>query len=111
MEKKSLIEAGRIVNTHGVQGEVKIEIWLDSPRFFKSFRRLVLPDGGRPQGSPLRGEGGSPRSPARGETDEVSAPRFVQRFAGTGLPPHPPFGHLPLQGKAMPTAPLLLKVS
>ena len=46
MEKKSLIEAGRIVNTHGVQGEVKIEIWLDSPRFFKSFRRLVLPDGG-----------------------------------------------------------------
>ena len=46
MEKKKLIEAGRIVNTHGVQGEVKIEIWLDSPRFFKSFRRLVLPDGG-----------------------------------------------------------------
>ena len=46
MEKKALIEAGRIVNTHGVQGEVKIEIWLDSPRFFKSFRRLVLPDGG-----------------------------------------------------------------
>ena len=46
MEKKALIEAGRIVNTHGVQGEVKIEVWLDSPRFFKSFRRLVLPDGG-----------------------------------------------------------------
>ena len=46
MEKKKLIEAGRIVNTHGVQGEVKIEVWLDSPRFFKSFRRLVLPGGG-----------------------------------------------------------------
>ena len=46
MEKKTLIEAGRIVNTHGVQGEVKIEVWLDSPRFFKSFRRLVLPGGG-----------------------------------------------------------------
>ena len=46
MEKKALIEAGRIVNTHGVQGEVKIEVWLDSPRFFKSFRRLVLPGGG-----------------------------------------------------------------
>ena len=29
MEKKALIEAGRIVNTHGVQGEVKIEVWLD----------------------------------------------------------------------------------
>ncbi len=45
MEKKALIEAGRIVNTHGVQGEVKIEIGLDSPQFFKSFKRLVLDNG------------------------------------------------------------------
>jgi len=45
MEKKALIEAGRIVNTHGVQGEIKIEIWLDSPQFFKSFKRLVLDSG------------------------------------------------------------------
>lgn len=45
MEKKALIEAGRIVNTHGVQGEVKIDIWLDSPQFFKSFKRLVLDNG------------------------------------------------------------------
>ena len=45
MEKKALIEAGRIVNTHGVQGEVKIEVWLDSPQFFKSFRRLKLENG------------------------------------------------------------------
>ena len=42
MEKKALIEAGRIVNTHGVQGEVKIEVWLDSPQFLKSFKRLYL---------------------------------------------------------------------
>ena len=45
MEKKELIEAGRIVNTHGVRGEVKIEVWLDSPQFFKSFKRLVLETG------------------------------------------------------------------
>jgi 16S rRNA processing protein RimM len=45
MEKKPLIEAGRIVNTHGVQGEVKIEVWLDSPQFLKSFNRLVLDSG------------------------------------------------------------------
>ena len=45
MEKKALIEAGRIVNTHGVRGEVKIEVWLDSPQFFKSFKRLVLETG------------------------------------------------------------------
>ena len=42
MDKKALIEAGRIVNTHGVQGEVKIEVWLDSPQFLKSFKRLYL---------------------------------------------------------------------
>ena len=40
MEKKAFIEAGRIVNTHGVQGEVRIEVWLDSPQFLKSFKRL-----------------------------------------------------------------------
>ena len=45
MEKNAFIEAGRIVNTHGVQGEVKIEVWLDSPRFFKSFRRLYTAGG------------------------------------------------------------------
>ena len=66
----------------------------------------VLPDSVRRssetatgQSLPLRGEGGSPRSHARGETDEVSAPQFVQRFKRTGLPPHPPFGHLPLKGE------------
>ena len=45
MEKKPLIEAGRIVNTHGVRGEVRIEVWLDSPQFFKRFKRLVLDSG------------------------------------------------------------------
>ena len=42
MEKKQFIEAGRIVNTHGVAGEVKIEVWLDSPEFMKRFRRLYI---------------------------------------------------------------------
>lgn len=42
MEKQAFIEAGRIVNTHGVAGEVKIEVWLDSPDFMKRFRRLFL---------------------------------------------------------------------
>ena len=42
MEKKQYIEAGRIVNTHGVAGEVKIEIWLDSPQFLKSFKRCFI---------------------------------------------------------------------
>jgi 16S rRNA processing protein RimM len=39
---KEYVEAGRIVNTHGVAGEVKIEVWLDSPAFFRTFKRLYL---------------------------------------------------------------------
>ncbi len=39
---KDYVEAGRIVNTHGVNGEVKIEVWLDSPAFFRTFKRLYL---------------------------------------------------------------------
>ena len=42
MEKKQYIEAGRIENTHGVAGEVKIEVWLDSPQFLKSFKRCFI---------------------------------------------------------------------
>ena len=42
MEKKQFIEAGRITNTHGVAGEVKIEVWLDSPRYFKTFKRVYI---------------------------------------------------------------------
>lgn len=40
MSKEKYIEAGRIVNTHGVIGEVKIEVWLDSPEFMKKFKRI-----------------------------------------------------------------------
>lgn len=42
MEKQEYIEAGRITNTHGVAGEVKIEVWLDSPDFLKKFKRIFL---------------------------------------------------------------------
>ena len=42
MEKKQYIEAGRIVNTHGVAGEVKIEVWLDSPAFLRRFPRIFV---------------------------------------------------------------------
>ena len=42
MEKSAFIEAGRIVNTHGVNGEVKIEVWLDSPQFLRRCGRVFL---------------------------------------------------------------------
>lgn len=42
MERNAYIEAGKIVNTHGVAGEVKIEVWLDSAAYMKRFKRLFL---------------------------------------------------------------------
>lgn len=42
MRKQNEIEAGRIVNTHGVRGEVKIEVWLDSPEYLNTFPRIFV---------------------------------------------------------------------
>ncbi len=42
MEKQSFIDAGKIVNTHGVRGEVKIEVWLDSPAMLRRCGRVFL---------------------------------------------------------------------
>ena len=42
MEKQQYIEAGKIVNTHGVAGEVKIEVWLDSPQLLRRCGRIFL---------------------------------------------------------------------
>ncbi len=39
---KKYLEAGLIVNTHGVKGEVKIQPWADSAEFLKSFKRLYI---------------------------------------------------------------------
>ena len=42
MPKERFIEAGRITNTHGVSGELKIEVWLDSPDFLKRCKRIYI---------------------------------------------------------------------
>ncbi len=40
--KKQYLEAGRIVNTHGVRGEVKIEPWADEAAFLTRFKRFYM---------------------------------------------------------------------
>ncbi|MGI6498893.1 MAG: ribosome maturation factor RimM [Oscillospiraceae bacterium] len=42
MNKKAFLEAGRIVNTHGVQGEVKIQSFCDSAEFLQQFDTLYI---------------------------------------------------------------------
>ena len=40
--KNQFLEAGQIVNTHGIQGEVKIVPWCDSPEFLCQFDVLYV---------------------------------------------------------------------
>ena len=40
--KKQYLEAGQIVSTHGVQGEVKILPWCDGPEFLQEFSQLFI---------------------------------------------------------------------
>ncbi|MCL2368072.1 MAG: 16S rRNA processing protein RimM, partial [Oscillospiraceae bacterium] len=40
--KKEFLEAGKIVNTHGVRGEVRILPWADSPGFLQGFSTLYI---------------------------------------------------------------------
>ena len=45
---RRFIEAGKIVNTHGIRGEVKILPWADSPEFLAGFEHLYF------DGSPIK---------------------------------------------------------
>lgn len=40
--EKTYLEVGKIVNTHGVAGEVKVMPWSDSPEFLLDFKTLYL---------------------------------------------------------------------
>lgn len=39
---KQFLEIGKIVNTHGIKGELKVQLWCDDYAFFKSFDKLYL---------------------------------------------------------------------
>ena len=40
--KLEFLEAGEIVTTHGVHGEVKVLPWADSPEFLLDFKRVLI---------------------------------------------------------------------
>lgn len=40
--KSQFLEAGEIVNTHGIRGEIKIMPWADSPEFLCQFKTLYM---------------------------------------------------------------------
>lgn len=54
--KNKFLEAGQIVNTHGIRGEVKIVPWCDSPEFLCEFDVLYL------DGKPVKVERARPNN-------------------------------------------------
>ncbi|MGN0469987.1 MAG: ribosome maturation factor RimM [Acutalibacteraceae bacterium] len=42
---KQYLEAGKIVGTHGLRGEVRIDPWCDSAEFLCKFKKLYYADG------------------------------------------------------------------
>ena len=42
MEDKKYIECGKIINTHGCYGGVKLESWCDTPEVLASFKKIYL---------------------------------------------------------------------
>ena len=42
MEKKKFLECGKIINTHGYRGAVKLESWCNTPEDLAALSRLFL---------------------------------------------------------------------
>ncbi len=44
--RKQFLDTGKIVGTHGICGEVRIDPWCDSPEFLCAFKKLYLDENG-----------------------------------------------------------------
>ena len=40
--KKEFLEVGKIINTHGISGEMKVEPWCDSPDVLKKIKHFYI---------------------------------------------------------------------
>lgn len=43
--KKKYLDVGKIVGTHGIKGELRVQPWCDSPEFLCAFTRLYFDEG------------------------------------------------------------------
>ena len=46
MGKSAYLECGRIINTHGCQGGIKLESWCDTPRVLAKMKRIYMQEHG-----------------------------------------------------------------
>lgn len=43
--KKKYLDVGKIVGTHGIKGELRVQPWCDSPEFLCDFKKLYFDEG------------------------------------------------------------------
>ncbi|MBQ1260879.1 MAG: 16S rRNA processing protein RimM, partial [Clostridia bacterium] len=46
MEKRKYLECGKIINTHGVKGEMKLDVWCDGFDSLKNVKTVYLDEAG-----------------------------------------------------------------
>ena len=44
---KQYLEIAKIINTHGIRGDLKLDLWCDSPDTVKHIKTLYLDDAGK----------------------------------------------------------------
>ncbi len=47
MPVKPYLEAGQVVGTHGVRGELRVQVWCDTPEQFAAIQTLYFAEGGK----------------------------------------------------------------
>ena len=86
--KQPYLEAGKIVSTHGIKGEVKVLPWADSPEFLTRFKTFYLVGGGVLDApnvsiSDTRGPSGTPAPTALAvESSRVQKTCVLIKFKG-----------------------------
>ena len=51
---KKFLEAGKIVSTHGIHGEVRMESWCDSPEILSKVKKIYFENGAKELGAKMR---------------------------------------------------------
>ena len=82
MPQKPYLEAGQIVGTHGVRGEVRVQPWCDSPAQFTTFKKLYWDAAGK---QPVKVKGRPHKNIALVTLDGVTTVEQAQVLRGKML--------------------------
>ena len=82
MPQKPFLEAGQIVGTHGVRGEVRVQPWCDSPQQFAEFKKLYWDTEGK---QPVKVKGRPHKNIALVTLDGVDTVEAAQALRGRML--------------------------